>query len=151
MNYFLTEERLQELKSELNTLKTSSRVEISERLKRAKELGDLSENADYHEAKEEQSKIEGRIDDLEQIIQNSVIIKKDFKKDSIDVGSNIEVSRSGKKIKFQIVGSNETKPEDGLISNESPLGRALIGKRVGDSVSIQTPQGNAEYKVLNIS
>ncbi len=141
---------MKELKAELTNLKTKTRLEVAERLKRAKELGDLSENAEYHEAKEEQSQLEKRIDDLEHILHNSTVIKKGIERETIDIGSAVEVLREGKPLKFQIVGSSETKPEEGLISNESPLGRVLMGKKVGDSVTVDTPQGKFEYQILKI-
>lgn len=151
MNYFLTQERIKDLQVELGELKTKTRLEIAERLKRAKELGDLSENAEYHDAKEEQAQLERRIEEIEHVVQNSVIIKKGVERENVDIGSTVEVFRDGKSLKFQIVGSHETKPEEGLISNESPLGRALVGKRVGDAVSVDTPQGQIEYKIFKIS
>ncbi len=151
MNYFLTQERIKDLQVELNELKTKARLEVAERLKRAKELGDLSENAEYHDAKEEQAQLERRIEEIEHVVQNSVIIKKGVERENVDIGSTVEVFRNGKPLKFQIVGSHETKPEEGLISNESPLGRALVGKRVGDAVNVDTPQGQMEYKIFKIS
>ncbi|HEY4496567.1 MAG TPA: transcription elongation factor GreA [Candidatus Paceibacterota bacterium] len=152
MNYFLTEDRLAELKTELSSLKTVKRIEISERLKRAKELGDLSENAEYLEAKDEQERVERRIDDLEGIVQNATIIKKNIDKTIIDIGSTVEVLRDGKTMKFFIVGSNEARPEEGRISNESPLGRELINKKVGDSVTVETPQAKKiQYKIFKIT
>lgn len=151
MDYFLTEERLKELKDELNELKTAKRLEIAERLKHAKELGDLSENAEYQEAKEEQAQLEKRIEDLEHIIHNSKVIKTGVERGVIDIGSTIEVLRNGNPLKFQIVGSSETRPEEGLISNESPFGKVLMGKKVGDSVEVDTPQGKIEYKIFKIN
>ena len=151
MNYFLTEDRLEELKTELNRLKTVKRIEISKRLKKAKELGDLSENAEYSEAREEQERVETKIANLEDTIQNSQIIKKSASKRHIDVGSTVEVSKDGKKITFFIVGSNEADPGEGKISNESPLGKELIKHAVGDAISIQSPTGKKiEYKILKI-
>lgn len=151
MNYYLTEDRLEKLKEELNRLKTVRRLEVAERLKRAKELGDLSENAEYSEAREEQESIEKRILALEDTIQNSEVIKKSADKSHIGIGSTVEVIRDGKKMKFFIVGSNEARPETGYISNESPLGSELIKHNVGDTVSIETPDGNKiEYKISKI-
>lgn len=151
MNYFLTEERRDELKEEIAKLKTATRLEIAERLKHAKELGDLSENAEYQEAKEEQLRIEKRIEDLENILQNSTLIKKSLNREIIDVGSTAEVLVDGKPLKFVIVGSNEARPEEGFISNESPLGRELIGRRVGDSITVDAPKGKIEYKIFRLS
>ncbi|MBI2592594.1 MAG: transcription elongation factor GreA [Candidatus Colwellbacteria bacterium] len=151
MNYFLTEERLRELKEELGNLKTTTRLEIAERLKRAKDLGDLSENAEYQEAKEEQARVEKRIGDLENILQNSMLIKKSVNSETVDIGSTAEVLVNGKPLKFVIVGSNEARPEEGFISNESPLGRELIGRRVGDSIVVEAPKGKIEYKIFRLS
>ncbi len=149
-NYYLTAERLEELKLELNELKTSKRIEVAERLKRAKELGDLSENSEYFEAREEQSQVEGRIFELDEMIKNASLIKMTSGKTSVNIGSTIEVSKGDQKARYTIVGSNEAKPEAGLISNESPLGRAFLGKEAGETVKIKTPKGEIAYKILNI-
>ena len=151
MEYYLTKERLEELKSELSSLKTDKRVEVANKLKRAKEFGDLSENAEYQAAKDEQANVERRIGDLEEIVRNALVIKKMDDQDTVDVGSSVEVSRDGKSMKFHIVGSEEAKPEEGRISNESPLGRELLGHRVGDSIAVDAPNGKVQYKVVKIS
>lgn len=150
MDYYLTQERLDELKAELNNLKTERRVEVANKLKRAKEFGDLSENAEYLSAREEQDSIERRIGDLEEIARNAVIIKKNSDRDTVDVGSTVEVRRDGDPLKFSIVGSEEAKPEEGLISNESPLGKELLGHKVGDSIVVEAPSGKVEYKIFKI-
>lgn len=149
-NYYLSAKRLEELKQEFNELKTVKRLEIAERLKRAKEYGDLSENAEYSEAKEQQENLEYRIDELEDIIKNAKVIKKALSQEFADIGCEVEVEIKGKTRSFTIVGSNEAKPEEGFISNESPLGVAMIGKKVGDSVSVKAPSGEAVYKILRI-
>lgn len=151
MNYFLTEERLGELKTELESLKTDKRIEISEKLKKAKELGDLSENAEYSEARDDQAKVEQRIAELEEILRNVAIIKKEGDTEAVDIGSKVELNKNGKVLEFSIVGSNEAKPELNLISNESPLGKKLIGRKVGESITIDAPNGKIEYKILKIS
>ena len=151
MEYYLTKERLEELKSELSSLKTDKRVEVANKLKRAKEFGDLSENAEYQAAKDEQANVERRIGDLEEIVRNALVIKKMADQDTVDVGSSVEVSRDGKSMKFHIVGSEEAKPEEGRISNESPLGRELLGHRVGDSIAVDAPNGKVQYKIVKIS
>ena len=151
MNYYLTTERLEELKKELEELKTKTRIEVAKRLKRAKELGDLSENSEYIEAREEQGMIERRIFDLEQMVKNAVIIKKsDTPKGTVQIGSTIQVMKDDKINKFTIVGSNETRPEAGLISNESPLGKAFLGKKDGDIVKVKVPIGEVTYKIVKI-
>ncbi len=148
--YYLTPERLEELKLELNDLKMSRRLEVAERLKRAKELGDLSENSEYFEAREEQNQVETRIYELEEMIKNASVIEKATGKTKVQIGSTIEVEKGGVKNKFTIVGSNEARPEAGLLSNESPLGKAFLGKEAGDAVKAKTPKGEVTYKILAI-
>ncbi|MEK7593322.1 MAG: transcription elongation factor GreA [Patescibacteria group bacterium] len=150
MKQYLTKERLEELKSELQKLKKEGRAEVAERLKKAKEYGDLSENSEYADAKEEQARIESNIFKLENMIRNAALIKKSGAKDTVDIGSTIEISKKGKNFKYTIVGSNEARPEANLISNESPLGEAFLGKKTGDIVKIETPNGKTEYKIIKI-
>ncbi|MBI2013884.1 MAG: transcription elongation factor GreA [Candidatus Colwellbacteria bacterium] len=152
MTYFLTEERLTELKTELEKLATEKRIEVSKRLKRAKELGDLSENAEYTEARNEQERVENRISELKEIIENAEIIKKGGGSGLVNIGSTVEVEKNGKRLTFSIVGSNEARPDKGYISNESPLGSKLINRRIGEVVSVDTPDGRKiEYKIVKIS
>lgn len=150
MEFFLTKERFEELREELENLKKGGRNDIAERLKRAKEFGDLSENAEYSEAKEAQSKVEGRIIELENILRNASIIKKSSGRKIIDLGVTIKVSKNGAEMKYTIVGSNEANPEQNMISNESPLGKAFMGKKVGDAVEVETPKGKNKYKIVSI-
>lgn len=151
MKHYLTADRLEELKKELVDLKTNRRMEVADKLKKAKELGDLSENSEYTQAREEQAAIETRIIELEEMIRNAQIIMKGGGDHQIvKIGSTIEVERGGKRMKFTIVGANETKPEAGLISNESPLGKAFLDKKIGDKVTIKTPNGEAEYLITAI-
>jgi transcription elongation factor GreA len=149
-SHYLTKDGLKELQEELSRLKKEGRRDIAERLKRAKEYGDLSENSEYSDAKEAQGKIEGRIFELEEILRNAVIIKKDSGRVSVGIGSTVEAEKGGKIFKYTIVGSRESKPEASLISNESPLGKAFLGKKAGDTVEIETPKGKAKYKILKI-
>ncbi len=148
--YYLTPERLEELKAELETLKTTKRMEIAERLKRSKEYGDLSENAEYAEAREEQNVVETRIFELEELLKKAVIIKKGGYTDQVQVGCRVTVKKDGQIFQYLIVGSNESKPEEGKISNESPIGRALLGKKVGDNVTITAPAGHVTYQISKI-
>lgn len=148
--YYLTKEKFEELKMDLEKLKKEARKDVSERLKRAKEYGDLSENAEYSEAKEEQARVESRIFELEDILRNANIIRKTSGKEIIQIGSTIEVRKGVKIVKYTIVGSNEARPEANLISNESPLGKAFLGKKKGDVVEIQTPVGKAKYEIMKI-
>lgn len=151
MNYFLTQKRLDELKQELEGLKTNKRLEVAEQLRQAKELGDLSENSEYLEAREEQIRVERQIAEIEEILRNASIIKGGVTKEKVEVGSSVEVLRDKKHLNFIIVGSEEAKPEAGYISNESPLGRELLGGKVGDTIEISTPSGKARYKIQKIS
>ena len=152
MEYFLTKEKLKELEAELERLQTEGRREVSQNLKLAKELGDLSENAQYIEAREDQQRLEKRVLELEQTIRNATVISQKAKKrEEVEVGCTVEVLREGKNIKFFIVGSSEAKPEEGFISNESPLGQELVGKKVGDILKLNTPGGKVEYKINKIS
>jgi len=150
-NYYLSAKRLEELKHELRELKTVKRLEVAENLKRAKEYGDLSENAEYSEAKEQQDALESRIEELEDAIYNASIIKKSTSQEIVGLGCEVQVEYKEKTKKFTIVGSNEAKPENGLISNDSPIGQAIIGKKIGDSVKVKTPAGEIAYKILKIN
>lgn len=147
---YLTKERLEELRKELADLKLTGRQEIAERLKRAKELGDLSENSEYFEARESQERLELRIGDLEELIKNAVIIKKVTGSSTVKVGSTVKVQKNSAFFTYTIVGSNESQPEKGFISNESPLGHGFLGHKVGDSVSIKTLAGAQHYKIIAI-
>ena len=150
MSHYLTAERLKELKQELDKLKNAKRPKVAKRLKRAKELGDLSENVEYTEAREEQQQVETRILELEEMVKNATIITKSADTDKVQLGSTIKVLKDGQEFQFTIVGSNEARPEAGLISNESPLGHAFFDKRVGDEVKVKTPSGKVTYKITNI-
>jgi len=150
---YVTKEGLERLKEELKTLKTVKRKEIAFRIQEAKELGDLSENAEYAEAKNEQGFIEGRIIEIENILKNAEIISESGTIDTnsvVQVGSTITIKDAAKERILTIVGSNEANPVKGLISNESPLGQAFLGKKVGEKVEVTVPKGVMVYKVLNI-
>lgn len=150
MTHYLSKESLEELKKELESLKKDGRMEIAERLKRAKEYGDLSENSEYTDAKDAQSKLESRIFELEEIIRSAVLIKKNSRKDMVGIGSTVEAQKGIKTFKYTIVGSREARPEANLISNESPLGQAFLGRKAGDVVEIETPNGKTKYKITKI-
>ena len=151
MDEFLTAKGFDELTEELEELKTTKRLEVAENLRNAKALGDLSENSEYLEAREEQGRVERRILELEEMLKNATIIKAGKSKGVIDVGSTVEVLTGGKKVKFSIVGTNEARPEEGFISNQSPLGRELIGKKTGEAVVIEAPSGKVQYKIQKIT
>jgi len=148
--YYLTPERFEELKAELVGLKTRKRIEVAERLKRAKELGDLSENSEYIEAREEQGQVEGRIFELEEMIKNAVLIERGKSDSEVKIGSTVRAVKDGQEFKFTIIGSSEARPEEGLISNESPLGRAFLGKHVGDEATANAPAGEIKYKIIAV-
>jgi len=147
---YLSEEGLAKIKEELHRLKTIKRQEIAARLEYAKSLGDLSENAEYQEAKEEQSLIESQIAELEEQIRNAKVIKKTNSTDKVSVGSTVLVKSDLGEDSYTIVGSGEANPAEGKISNESPLGKAFLERKVGESVEVKTPSGVLIYKILEI-
>jgi transcription elongation factor GreA len=148
--YRLTQEGVDELKSELKGL-VGQRVHVAERIKAARELGDLSENAEYQTAREEQDRLEARISELEHVLQYSQIIKKTKSNGHVQLGSTVKLKNSGKALEFQVVGTMEADPAQGKISDESPIGKALLGKKVDDKAELKTPAGTHIYKVVEIS
>lgn len=149
----LTEEGLEKLKQELETLKTEKRHEVAERLKEAIAQGDLSENSEYDAAKEEQAFIESRIVTLENMIRNAKIINKNTQdKDIVSVGAKVTIQEipEGDVETYTIVGSAESDPLSGRISNESPIGAELIGKKVGETVDVPVPSGTIQFKIVKI-
>ncbi|MCX6813889.1 MAG: transcription elongation factor GreA [Candidatus Azambacteria bacterium] len=147
---YLSHEGVEALKKELQELKTKKRQEIAKRLQEAKDLGDLSENAEYFEAKEAQSFNENRIAELEKLLKNAVVIETPSEENIIGVGSTIEVKSNNGIETFNIVGSAEAKPQEGKISNESPLGRAFLGRKIGDEIEVKTPNGITKYKIIKL-
>jgi len=149
---YITEEKRQMLLAELKDLKGPKRKEILQNLEYAKSLGDLSENAEYHQSREDQGKLEARILKIEQILQSSQVVKGGGG-DIIEIGSNVVVQKDGTKEEknYIIVGSEEADMASGKISNRSPVGVALFGKKKGDNVSFQTPNGVVNYKIINVS
>ncbi|MGM0482683.1 MAG: transcription elongation factor GreA [Patescibacteria group bacterium] len=148
----LTQDKYEEFKKELEHLKKEKRKEVAEQLEYAKSLGDLSENAEYHEARDLQAQVENRISHLETMLQNAEIITSDKGSDTVTVGSRVIVQHSAKKepVDLRIVGSEEIDTNVGKISFNSPLGEGLMGKKKNDKVVINTPKGPAEYTVLDI-
>ncbi|MBX4187705.1 MAG: transcription elongation factor GreA [Candidatus Doudnabacteria bacterium] len=146
----LTEDGLKKLHEELSVLKDERRKEVIERIQEAISHGDLSENADYAQAKEEQAFIEGRIQEVEEMIKNAEIIAHDGNATHVSIGSTVTLKTSGREVTYTIVGSNEANPSAGKISNESLVGMSLIGARPGQVVSVQTPVGNTDYEVVTI-
>lgn len=145
-----TQEGLDNLKRELDELKNIKRKEVADRIKSAKEFGDLSENAEYQEAKEQQAYIEGRIIQLDNLIKTGVVAASGGDRHSVGIGSQVEVEKDGQKMSFTIVGSTEADPVNKKISHESPLGQALLSHKVGDEVEVKLPNGLAKYKILVI-
>ena len=151
---FLTKEGLEKTENELDQLKSVRRREIAEKIKEALAFGDLSENSEYDEAKNEQAWVEKRIGKLENTLRNAVVISdEDISLDSVSVGTKVTLKdmEYDEEVEYSIVGSAEADPYEGRISNESPVGSTLIGSKVGDIVSIQVPDGTMKYEVLAIS
>lgn len=144
----ISQEGYNKLKEELHSLSTTKRREIADRIESAKELGDLSENAEYADAKEAQAFNEGRIAEIANLLKNLKVVATNDK-DLIGMGSKIVVESDGKKREFEIVSFNEADPLGGKISNESPLGMAFLDKRAGDIVMVNTPRGQVTYKILS--
>ncbi len=150
--YFLTEEGAERLRIELEDLKGPRRAELAKRLRSAIQQGDLSENADYHKAKEDQGFLEGRIQELQNLLNNAVIITAEQSAGGlIGVGSKIVVKEKGREsVKYFVVGAQEADPRNGKISNESPIGRALLGHHAGETVSFQTPGGTLSFEIISV-
>lgn len=151
--YVMTYQGLKKLEDELETLKTTKRKEITAKIKEALSFGDLSENAEYDEAKNEQAFVEGRIVQIENMLKNaSVIDESDTPKDTVNVGTVVKVKdiEMDEVEDYTIVGSAESDPLENKISNESPVGKGLIGKKVGDIVEIPIPDGTCKFEILSI-
>ena len=146
----ISQEGYDKLTDELTILTTVKRKEIAERIERAKELGDLSENAEYSEAKDAQALNEGRILELTNTIKNVTIVQHDGSRGAVVMGSKVKVESDGKEKEYTIVSFNEADPVNGKISNESPLGVAFLHKKKGDSVEVETPRGTVRYKIVKI-
>jgi|SRR6185437_11723309 len=147
---YLTKERLEEFKVELDELKNKRRNEVAQRLKQAKEYGDLSENSEYAEAREEQANVETRIFELEDLMKSAVIIEKHEVDGTVEVGSIVTLKKGEKNITYTIVGIYDAKPEEGKISDESPLGKAFLGRKVGEKIPVTTPGGVVNYEILKV-
>ncbi|MFO7624144.1 MAG: transcription elongation factor GreA [Anaerolineales bacterium] len=149
---FLTAEGAIRLKAELEEMKGPARDEMAKRLRAAIQMGDLSENADYHKAKEDQAFLEGRIQEIEYLLKNATIIEDTERpKDQVAVGATVTVQEEDYDPEtYYLVGAKEADPRNGRISNESPIGSALIGQKVGDVVTVRTPGGELRLKILKI-
>ncbi len=152
MNQYFSKEGLEKLKRELEERLSTLRPEIAQRIKEAKELGDLSENAEYDSAKEAQALNEGRIEEIKSTLENAVIITANNNNSgTVGVGSSIKIeSKENGTRSYVIVGAAESDPAKGFISNESPLGKAFLGHKKGDNVEARTPKGLVEYKILEV-
>ena len=149
----LTAECLKKMTDELDYLKNTKRVEVKEQIAIARSFGDLSENSEYDEAKNEQAKVESRISELENILKNVVVISDDeLSSGIINVGMNVKVydEQFDEEVTYSIVGSNEVDPFNNLISDQSPIGNALIGKKVGDEAEVEAPSGIIKLKILEV-
>ena len=149
-NQYFSQDGLEKLKKEMEERTNVLRPEIAVRIREAKELGDLSENAEYSEAKEAQSLNEGRIEEIKSILENAILIDGDHRGSTVTIGSSIRVeSKLGSK-QYVIVGAAESNPLEGFISNESPLGSAFLGHKKGEVLTIKTPKGAVEYKITDV-
>lgn len=149
----LTYQGLQKLEEELQNLKVVRRKEVAQKIKEAREQGDLSENAEYDAAKDEQRDIEARIEDIEKILKNAeVVVEEEVELDKISIGCKVKILdvEENEELEYKIVGSTEANSLKGKISNESPVGKALLGAKIGDVVRVETHVGELEYKVLEI-
>lgn len=147
----ISKEGYEKLRKELEDLKTVKRREIADRIQRAKDMGDLSENAEYSEAKDAQAFNEGRIAELAQMLKNLTIVENGNGGNTVSMGSKIMALLNGQEKQFTIVSFNEADPLEGKISNESPLGQAFLGKKKGDRISVNTPKGVVEYEIKSVS
>jgi transcription elongation factor GreA len=148
---YLTAEGLARIKAELEELTGPRRTALAARLRSAIQMGDLSENADYHKAKEDQGFLEGRIQELEYLVRNAVVIEENAKRDTIGIGSHVTIQGADDPAEtYHMVGPKEADPRNGRISHESPIGRALMDHRVDDQVEVETPAGKVKFKILKI-
>ena len=148
---YISKDGLEKLRQELDEMVNVRRAEVAQRIHDAKEHGDLTENAEYEDAKNEQAFVEGRIQLVEALIKNATLIDEHTSNDHVQIGSTVSVESGDGPETFTIVGSTEAKPTEGRISNESPVGRALLGKKKGENVTVQVPAGDLDYKIVSIT
>ena len=148
---YISRDGLEKLRLELDEMVNVRRAEVANRIAEAKEHGDISENAEYEDAKNEQAFIEGRIQALSALIKNALIIDEEHSTTHVQVGATVELDGAHGRERYTIVGSAEASPREGRISNESPVGRALLGKRKGDKVTVSVPNGDLVYTIVGIS
>lgn len=152
--FILTQAGLEELKAELKQLRTTGRTDIAEKIKEAKSFGDLSENSEYDEAKSDQGKLEARIAEIEYMLQHIKIVDEDnLSTETVHVGSKVKFLdyEFNEEVEYQIVGFPQADPAKNKISDESPVGKALLGSKIGDEVEVETPGGFLKFKILSIS
>ena len=147
----ITKQGLTSLEKELDELTNDKRPKLVERLAFARTQGDLAENSDYQNAKDELEFLDGRITELEDVLKKAVVVHSNSKSDQVSFGTKVTVKANGKELFFEIVGEWEADPANRRISHTSPLGQALVGKKVGDEVEVEAPVGKLTYKILNIS
>ncbi|MEW5938423.1 MAG: transcription elongation factor GreA [Chloroflexota bacterium] len=148
---YLTAEGLARLKAELAELTGPRREELAARLRSAIQMGDLSENADYHKAKEDQAFLEGRIQELQYLVNNAVVIERSASTDKVEIGSLVTIQEEDFPHEtYHMVGPKEADPRNGKISHESPIGKSLLGCSVGDIVTVETPAGKVKFKIIKI-
>lgn len=148
----LTADGLKKVQAELDELKSVARKRVAERIREAKQFGEIGENSEYEDAKAEQAQIEGRIETLQYLLQNAVIVDKHTNDGKVGVGSVVRVRdvTSGEELQYEIVGAEEADPAEQRISNQSPLGEALMGRRAGKTVKVKTPGGVRSYAILSV-
>jgi transcription elongation factor GreA len=149
-SYVTTKEGLEKMKAELAELKGVRRPELSARIAKAKDLGDLSENAEYHDARDTMSFLEGRITELEDFIPRAVV-SEPRSTEVVTVGCRVKCTMNGKEKTYHVVGSNESDPAQGRISNESPLGQHFVGRKAGDEFEAMMPAGSMKFKIIEIA
>ncbi len=148
---YLTQEGIAKLQAELQELRGPRRTDLAKRLRSAVQMGDLSENADYHKAKEDQAFLEGRIQEIEYLLRNAVVIEKNAGGGIVGIGNHVTIQEGDlPEETYHVVGPKEADPRNGKISYESPIGRALVDHRAGDVVEVETPAGRLQFKILRI-
>src|SRR5687767_15384222 len=148
---YVSADGLKRIQSELEQLKSSGRQRVAERIHAAMEFGDFTENSELEQAKNDQAFLEGRILTLEQMVKNAAVIDETTHHDKVEIGSKVKLEMDGEQVEYVIVGSAEAAPAEGRISNESPVGKALLGHKKGDTVSVNIPKGSVPVKVLAVS
>jgi len=148
---YISKESYEKFKAELKDLKSNKIITIAKRIDEARQMGDLSENAEYHSARDEMAWAQTRVKELEHILSSAELFSKKDSSETIEVGSTFNVKINGKEKEYMVVGPHEADPANGKISNESPMGQAFLGKKKGDKVTVQAPAGELEYKITSIN